>query len=68
VETRLSKTLPAGTALRCRVTHAGVAIEVEDGAADQAALSALAGALCRDHGRHLVGVRPYRRGAMFVRG
>jgi uncharacterized protein len=66
VETRLAAVIPAGTALRCRVTHAGIAIEVGDEATDRTALATLADALCRDHGRPLVGVRPYRRGAMFV--
>jgi uncharacterized protein len=72
VETRLAGAAPVGAALRCRITHAGVAIEigdeVGDGAADREVLAELASALCRDHGRSLVGVRPYRRGAMFVRG
>jgi len=30
--------------------------------------AALAEALCRAHGRRLVGIGPYRRGAMFVHG
>lgn len=68
VETRLAALAPAGTALRCRVTHAGIAVEVGDEAADREAIAELAGALCRDHGRRLTDVRPYRRGAMFVRG
>jgi uncharacterized protein len=68
VETRLATLVPAGAALRCRVTHAGVAIEVGDAAADRHALADLADALCRDHGRRLAGVGPYRRGAMFVHG
>jgi uncharacterized protein len=68
VETRLAALVPAGTALRCRVTRAGIAIEIGDEAAAETALADLAGALCRDHGRHLVGIGPYRRGAMFVHG
>ncbi len=34
VETRLTAAVPAGTVLRCRVTHAGIAIEVGDEEAD----------------------------------
>lgn len=68
VETRLAALAPAGTALRCRVTHAGIAIEVGDEAADRTALAAAARLLCRDHGRRLVGIGAYRRGAMFVHG
>jgi pyridinium-3,5-biscarboxylic acid mononucleotide sulfurtransferase len=68
VETRLAPLVSAAAALRCRVTHRGIAIEVNDDNADKAALIELAGTLCRDHGRHLVGIRPYRRGSMFVQG
>jgi len=68
VERRLASLVPPGSALRCRVTRAGIAIEVGDETADRAALADLARALCREHGRHLAGVRPYRRGAMFVHG
>ena len=67
VETRLAPLAPAGAALRCRITHAGVAIEVGDSATGQEMIAERAEALCRDHGRRLVGVGPYRRGAMFVR-
>jgi uncharacterized protein len=68
VETRLAAEAPAGMALRCRVTHAGIAIEAGREASDAAGLAALAGELCRAHGRLLVGIGPYRRGAMFVHG
>jgi pyridinium-3,5-biscarboxylic acid mononucleotide sulfurtransferase len=68
VETRLAAKAPAGMALRCRVTHAGIAIEAGGDAADAAALADLAEELCRTHGRRLVGIGPYRRGAMFVHG
>jgi uncharacterized protein len=68
VETRLAPLVSPGAALRCRVTRGGIAIEVSDDDADKHMLIALAGALCRDHGRRFVGVRPYRRGSMFVRG
>jgi len=68
METRLAVLAPAGMAVRCRVTHAGITIEAGDAVADAEPLAALAGSLCREHGRHLVGVGPYRRGAMFVHG
>jgi uncharacterized protein len=68
METRLAALAPAGMALRCRVTHAGITIEAGSAAADAAPLADLAAALCRAHGRRLVGVGPYRRGAMFVHG
>jgi len=68
VETRLAPLAPSGAALRCRITRDGVAIEVGGEVGDRDTIAALAGAICRDHGRHLAGVRPYRRGAMFVRG
>ncbi|GGF39675.1 TIGR00268 family protein [Aliidongia dinghuensis] len=68
VETRLATLAPAGSALRCRITRAGIVIEVGDAAMDRQALADLAETLCREHGRQLVGVRPYRRGAMFVHG
>ncbi len=66
VETRLAAAAPAGTVLRCRVTRAGITIEIAGDETDQAALAEAAQALCRDHGRRLVGIGPYRRGAMFV--
>jgi uncharacterized protein len=65
-ETRLAAQAPAGMALRCRVTHAGIAIEVGKEDADAEALADLARRLCREHGRRLVGIGPYRRGSMFV--
>lgn len=68
VETRLAARAPAGMAVRCRITHAGIAIEAGKEAADAEALADLAGNLCREHGRHLIGIGPYRRGAMFVHG
>jgi uncharacterized protein len=68
VETRLAAEASAGMALRCRVTHAGITIEAGSTAADAEALAELAGRLCHEHGRRLVGIGPYRRGAMFVHG
>jgi pyridinium-3,5-biscarboxylic acid mononucleotide sulfurtransferase len=66
VETRLAAQAPAGITLRCRVTLAGIAIEAGTEATASQALADLAGQLCREHGRHLIGIGPYRRGAMFV--
>jgi uncharacterized protein len=66
METRLAALGTAGMAVRCRVTHVGITIEAGTTAADGEPLAVLAGALCQEHGRHLVGVGPYRRGAMFV--
>jgi pyridinium-3,5-biscarboxylic acid mononucleotide sulfurtransferase len=68
VETLLAAQAPAGMALRCRVTRAGIAIEAGNQAAEAHALADLASRLCREHGRHLIGIGPYRRGAMFVHG
>jgi pyridinium-3,5-biscarboxylic acid mononucleotide sulfurtransferase len=68
VEARLASLVSPRAALRCRVTRGGIAIEVSDDDANKDALVELAGALCRDHGRRLVGIRPYRRGSMFVQG
>ncbi len=68
VETRLAAEAPAGMALRCRVTRAGIKVEAGEKAADSEALANLASSLCREHGRHFVGIGPYRRGAMFVHG
>jgi uncharacterized protein len=66
VETALARVLPAAATVRCRITHAGVAVEVGDEVAMTAALTEMAAQLCHDSGRTLVGVRRYRRGAMFV--
>lgn len=67
VETALAPSLPPATTLRCRITRAGVAIEVGDEVASTEALAEAAARLCRDEGREFAGVRRYRRGAMFVR-
>ncbi len=69
VETRLAARLGASAVVRCRVTHAGVVVEV-DAALDERATDA-AGAIARDacagDGRVFAGVRPYRRGSAFLR-
>lgn len=68
VETHLADRVPPGTALRCRVTRAGIAIEIGDEASTDPALTELARTLCHAHSRSFLGIRPYRRGAMFVHG
>jgi uncharacterized protein len=68
VERGLADALGQESVLRCRVTHAGVVIELGD--ARNPAKTALAGeigeAACHAHGRTFVGVRPYRQGSAFV--
>ena len=68
VETRLARFVPPNSTLRCRITHAGVIIEVGQEVEDFTVLTDIAGALCEENGRSLVGVERYRRGSMFVRG
>jgi uncharacterized protein len=68
VETRLEALAPKGATLRCRITHAGVAVEIGDEAAGEIhSMAAIVAALCLADGRTFAGVRPYRRGSMFVR-
>jgi uncharacterized protein len=69
VEARLAARLGPEAVLRCRVTHAGIVIELA------AAHDAMAGEIardigadaCRRDGRTFAGVRPYARGAAFLR-
>jgi len=70
VETALAARLGPAAVVRCRVTRAGVVIELgEAGDTTAAALARDTGeAACRDEGRVFAGVRPYRRGAAFLRG
>jgi uncharacterized protein len=69
VETRLAARLGQDAVLRCRVTHKGIVIELAstlDGTA--AALARDVGTeACRAEGRTFAGVRPYARGAAFLR-
>jgi uncharacterized protein len=68
VETALARIIPAGAAVRCRITRLGVIVELGDDAmpsADAAADIALR--LCAASGRAFAGVRAYRRGAAFLR-
>lgn len=69
VEMRLAAQLGCDAVVRCRVTHAGVVLEVAEaaGALHADAARQVGAAACRDAGRIFAGVRPYRRGAAFVR-
>jgi uncharacterized protein len=69
VELGLAALLPGQTSVRCRITAAGVVLECEsvpEGAARQE-LEQWAATLCAQAGRRFAGVRPYRRGAAFLR-
>jgi uncharacterized protein len=68
VESRLATRLPQGTVIRCRVTHAGVAIELgADSTEAREAADAIGRSACAEAGRVFVGVRGYARGAAFLR-
>ena len=68
-ELQLAALLPGQSALRCRITAAGVVLECETLPVDTARqdLEQWAQVLCADAGRRFAGVRPYRRGAAFLR-
>lgn len=68
-ELGLARLLPGQSALRCRITAAGVVLECESvpAGADRQALEDWARTLCAESGRRFAGVRPYRRGAAFLR-
>ncbi len=68
-ERKLAALLPASGAIRCRITAAGVVIEcatLPEGE-DRLRVERWAVALCAGDGRHFAGMRPYRRGAAFLR-
>ena len=67
VEGELAKAFGAGEAIRCRITHDGVMIELSPEKSFEAA-RAIGEAECRDAGRPFLGVRPYVRGSAFLRG
>jgi uncharacterized protein len=68
VERRLSADLPQGSTVRCRITRAGIAVELgEEGLVRGELMGALAGELCAAKGRCFLGVRPYRTGSAFLR-
>jgi pyridinium-3,5-biscarboxylic acid mononucleotide sulfurtransferase len=68
VEAKLSARLGGGTVVRCRVTHAGVVVEIGDATGRDAARVAreVAESMSHARGRVFAGVRPYRRGAAFL--
>ena len=69
VEARLVDLAPKGATLRCRITHAGVTVEIGDECAGESgAMGEIVASLCENDGRRFAGIRPYRRGSMFVRG
>lgn len=53
--------------VRCRLTHHGVAIEIDERDSDRDRIAALAATLCKDAGRAFAGVRPYRQGSAFLK-
>lgn len=65
VERGLAASLPRESALRCRITHAGIVVESETPLPAEA--DALVLSLCAAAGRTYLGARPYRRGSMFRR-
>lgn len=68
-EAALGELLPDEPALRCRITRDGVWIEcgtLPEGAA-RTRLEAWAAAFCEGRDRRFAGLRPYRRGAAFLR-
>ena len=68
-ESRLTALVPDADTLRCRITRAGVVLEVgRETAAARDTLTEIMVGLCRETGRHFAGTRPYVRGSMFVRG
>ncbi len=68
VETALAGMAAPGSTVRCRITRTGVAVEIGRLIGNTSAIATAAEALCLESGRPFLGVRPYRRGSMFVRG
>lgn len=67
-ESKLTRAAPDVADLRCRITHAGVVLEVgREAAPREGVLTDIIVALCNAAGRSFAGTRPYRRGSMFVR-
>ncbi len=69
VETRLAARLGGETVLRCRVTRQGIVIELSCAQDVRAAALArdIGAEACANAGRPFAGVRPYLRGAAFLR-
>ncbi len=70
MEDALAARLGSEATLRCRITHGGVVVELgaADLARDAVIATEIATTQCARAGRHLVGVRPYVRGAAFLHG
>ncbi|HTQ00799.1 MAG TPA: adenine nucleotide alpha hydrolase [Casimicrobiaceae bacterium] len=68
VESLLAHSMGRDATLRCRLTHAGVVIELAaaNDPACEAAARDIAREACRAAGRAFAGVRPYARGAAFL--
>lgn len=67
VEARLAAALGAEAVLRCRVTQAGVVVELEaQDARATATARAIGEAACTEAGRRFAGLRPYRKGSAFL--
>jgi uncharacterized protein len=68
VETQLAERLGREAVVRCRVTRAGIVIELAKaaGTAEVGIARAIGELACRAHGRWFAGVRQYRRGAAFL--
>jgi pyridinium-3,5-biscarboxylic acid mononucleotide sulfurtransferase len=57
-----------GTDVRCRLTQQGIVLEIgAPGDVDLQAIAMRGADLCRQAGRQLAAVRPYRRGSAFLR-
>jgi uncharacterized protein len=68
VEARLAARLGSESVLRCRVTHQGIVIELSSAQDAAAAVARDIGSdACAKAGRAFAGVRPYQRGAAFLR-
>lgn len=68
-EQALAGLLPHAGSIRCRITGAGVVLEcatLPEGD-DRLRVERWAAEFCARHGRRLAGMRPYRRGAAFLR-
>jgi uncharacterized protein len=66
VESKLASKLGREATVRCRVTHRGIVIEIGDATRREDA-RVIGERACEDAGRTFAGVRPYARGAAFLR-
>ena len=69
VEARLAEHFGREATVRCRVTHAGVVIEIaaSNDATWASTAREIGASACIASGRTFAGVRPYARGAAFLR-